>query len=442
MPSHRSHRTWGTSREFADRVLDTIERFIHVEAVSGGVLIVAAILALLWANSSYQDTYDALWHTELGLSIGQYRINQSLHFIVNDVLMTIFFLVAGLEIRRELHEGILSNVKQAALPLVAAFGGVAVPAAIYLGMNHGTDLGRGWAIPIATDIAFAIGVLALLGKSIPTEVRTFLLALAIADDIVAVIVIAVAYSQGINMDSLMLVALAVLLILLFHRFAVRTPLAYLIPGALMWFGLWRLGVHPTLAGVILGLLTPVTPLVDNPVASGAARRELHDKARGEVDDEELLQSLKRIEAARRDYIPPVVAVQTYLHPWVAYAIMPLFAFANAGVSLSGLNGMDGASHAMAFGIGFGLLLGKPAGILLASVAAIRIGWCTLPETIGWRGLLLVACLGGIGFTMSIFIATLAFDSTSVLAVAKLTIVLASAAAAIVGLVMGHLLFRR
>ena len=397
-----------------DRVLASLAQFFRIEAVSGIVLIAAALLALLWANSPAAAAYDALWHASITLGFGGFSASPSLHFLVNEGLMTIFFLVAGLEIRRELHEGALSNVRLAALPLVAALGGVLAPALIYLGLNWHGDARQGWAVPIATDIAFAVGVLALLGRGIPAGVRVLLLAVAIIDDIVAVVVIALFYSHDLRPDGAVIGAVAIGLVLLLQRLGWRTAWVYVAPGALLWFGLLRLGVHPTLAGVVLGLLTPVVPL--------AAR----------ADD----------GAGQRAAVPPVVALEAALHPWVAYGIMPLFALANAGVALAGADLATVLAAPVTQGIAFGLLLGKPIGILLASAIVIRLGWCALPDDVGWRGLTLVALLAGIGFTMAIFIATLAFPEGAALASAKLAILMASGLAAALALAYGKLSFRR
>lgn len=445
MNTHISRPSWGASHHLTDRVVLTLERFLHIEAVSGGVLIFAALIALLWANSPFADAYHGFWHLDVTLGVGSLSVTQSLHFLVNEALMTVFFLVAGMEIRRELHEGALSNIRLATLPLAAAVGGVVMPAIIYLGFNGQPEVRQGWAVPIATDIAFALGVLALLGSAIPRGVRVLLLALAIIDDIIAVLVIALFYSHDLRLDGGVIAAIAVAIVLLFQRFGIRSALAYVLPGAVMWFGLLRLGVHPTLAGVALGLLTPVVALADR---SGVARyaRKLVDtmsSAREEkLDDRELADSLRQVNSAQLDVIPPVVRVEAHLHPWVAYGVMPLFAFANAGVTIHGASDFAGAgSTAVALGIGLGLLLGKPLGILLASFIAIRMRWCEMPGDVGWKGVSLVALLGGIGFTMSIFIAMLAFESAQLLATAKLAILVASGAAAALALLLGRMLFR-
>lgn len=440
-PDQSATRAWGRSAPVTDRVLLTLEKFLHIEALSGAVLIAAAAIALLWANSPYADSYHALWHTEVSIGVGSFSLKQSLHFIVNDMLMTVFFLVAGLEIRRELHEGALSRPTQATLPLVTALGGVAMPALIYMGFNIGTPQARGWAVPMATDIAFAVGVLALLGKSIPGEVRALLLALAIVDDVFAIVVIALFYSQGLQPLGALLGVGAILVVLLWQRLGIRSAWAYALPGTLLWIGMWWLGVHPTLAGVLLGLLTPVMPLHQG---RDAVKYELEHATQWALAEQQrdaaLIKSLKAVQSARRDLIPPVVDVQTALHPWVAFVVMPLFALANAGVTIGG--GTDGDHNTLIAGIVLGLLIGKPVGIVLAGFIGVRLGVAALPASVGWQGLTLVGLLGGIGFTMSIFIAGLAFVDTSTLDAAKLAVLSASALSALLALGYGAWWARR
>jgi len=443
MSSSSPRPSWGAASHLTERVVQTLERFLHIEAVSGGVLIAAAAVALLWANSPWSHAYDALWHLPVSVGVGAFTTTQTLHFVVNDCLMTIFFLVAGLEIRRELHEGALADLRSAALPLVAAIGGVIAPALIYLAFNASTEP-QGWAVPIATDIAFALGVLALLGRSIPGGIRVLLLALAIIDDILAVLVIAFVYSHDLQWSGAWIALAAVALVLLLQRLGIRSAVAYVGPGALLWFGLWQLGVHPTLAGVILGLMTPALPLADRSVAETvsasladtAKRARVHGPAHREIVD-----SVGSIQSAQLALVPPVVSVQSALHGWVAYGIMPLFALANAGVAIGGLSLASTQETALVVGVALGLLVGKPLGILTLSWLTIRIGLCTLPNDVGWRGLFLIAVLGGIGFTMSIFIAALAFTDAALLANAKFAVLIASALAAVIGLGLGKLLFR-
>ncbi|MDB6090309.1 MAG: sodium:proton antiporter [Gammaproteobacteria bacterium] len=382
------------------RILSSIESFLHVETASGVVLLAAAAVALIWANSPWGHSYEALWRTALPLhaaplpfGLGDLIGNRSLHFWINDGLMTIFFLVVGLEIRREMYEGALSDPRIATLPIVAAIAGVIVPALVYLLVNTDAVARRGWAVPTATDIAFAAGILSLAGKGIPPALRMLLLTLAIIDDIVAILVIAFFYSSGIAVAGLLIAACGAVAALAMQRLGIRRAVAYVLPGAFVWFGMLRAGIHPTLAGVVLGMIAPVT------VASRGALSSMH--------------------------------------PWVAYAIMPLFALANAGVSLQGLSLGGGLPHTIGAGIVLGLVLGKPTGIVLASVAAVRSGMCALPEGIKWRHLGLLGCLGGIGFTMSIFISNLAFSDPVLLATSKVAVLVASTVAATAGLIVGR-----
>jgi len=386
-------------------------RFISVEAVSGVALLAAAAIALVWANSPWAGAYEALWHLKLGLGVAQYLPAHDLHFWVNDGLMSVFFLVVGLEIRREMYDGALSDPRVATLPIIAAIGGVVVPALLYVLINSDPAARRGWAIPTATDIAFAVGVLSLIGKDVPPALRLLLLTLAIIDDIAAIVVIAFFYSSGIAVGGLLIVAAGVLGVLVLQWLGVQPALAYVLPGSVVWFGMLRAGVHPALAGVLLGLLTPATS------AFGRVPRD---------------------RGARRADAPPVERVQAMLHPWVAFGIMPLFALANAGVSLQGLQLRAAAPLAVGAGIVSGLVLGKPIGILLASFAAVRLKLCVLPEGVRWTHMVLVGLLGGIGFTMSIFIANLAFEDAPLLAAAKFAVLVASALAAALGLLLGRL----
>jgi NhaA family Na+:H+ antiporter len=388
-------------------------RFVSVEAASGVVLLAAAAVAFLWANSPWSDSYGALWHFDLLPALARYLPEHDLHFAVNDGLMTVFFLVVGLEIRREIHDGSLSDPKVATLPVIAALGGVIAPALIYLLLNTDPATHHGWGIPTATDIAFAVGVLSLLGRAVPPALRMLLLTLAIIDDIVAILVIAFFYSSGIEWGGLLIVAEGIILVFLMQWAGIGRALFYVLPGALVWYGLLRAGVHPTLAGVILGLLTPAT--------ARFGRKWRRDTP--------------------RDEIAPVTRVEARLHPYVAFGIMPLFALANAGVNLQGLELSSHASLAVASGIVLGLVAGKPLGVLLASFLAVRARLCARPAELTARHMLLLGTLAGIGFTMSIFIANLAFHDAQLLAVAKFAILIASVLAATLGFAFGALLRR-
>ena len=387
-------------------------RFISVEAASGVALLVAAIIALIWANSPLAHYYEALWHLPLGLGIAQYLPAHDLHFWVDDGLMTVFFLVVGLEIRREMHSGALADPKVALLPIIAAVGGVVVPALLYISVNTTVETHHGWAISTATDIAFAVGVLALVGKGIPAALRMLLLTLAIIDDIAAIVIIALVYSGGIDWTGFPVIAAGVALVFALQWLGLRSMLAYVVPAALVWYGMLRTGMHPALAGVILGLLTPVR--------AGFGRR-----ARLQHDGE----------------IAPVTRIEMALHPWVAFGIMPLFALANAGVNLSGFHA-SGDSLTVAAGILLGLLVGKPVGIALAAYLAVRMNLCSLPPEIRWGHIVLLGVLGGIGFTVAIFVANLAFEHEQLLAAAKIAVILASGVAAVLGFILGRMQLAR
>jgi NhaA family Na+:H+ antiporter len=429
----------------AERAFSAISHFLHIEAVSGVVLLLAAAIALVWANSPAAASYHALWHAPLSISLGSHVLSQSLHFWINDALMTVFFLVVGMEIRREIHEGALSNLRLAALPLAAAVGGVMVPALIYVAFNGGALQRQGWAVPTATDIAFAVGVLALLGRSIPGSVRVFLLALAIIDDIVAVLIIAVFYSGGLDYSGLLVAGGGILMVMAMRTIGIGSAYAYVVPGAILWMGLLKTGAHPTLAGVVLGLMTPVLPVRSRELPLDVASRVVSDlgaQAKASASDfNGLAAPLQQLRQAQRDMLPPVVRVQMALHPWVAFLIMPLFALANAGVTLDGVDlAVDGSQRVM-LGVLMALVLGKPLGVVLASWLVVRVGWCRLPPGVTWPGVLLVGLLAGIGFTMSIFIASLAFANPNLLSAAKLGVLLASLVAAILGLAWGGVYLR-
>ncbi|WP_354221954.1 Na+/H+ antiporter NhaA [Bradyrhizobium sp. F1.4.3] len=391
-------RDLSKSQLLVERALSTLQHFLHVEAVSGAVLLLAAAAALLWANSPFAHAYHDFWNQAISLRLGEFVFARSLHFWINDALMTVFFLVVGMEIRREMHEGALSKFDQAILPVLAALGGVVVPALIYLGFNNVAGRDHGWAIPTATDIAFAVGVLALLGRSIPASVRVFLLALAIIDDIIAVLIIALFYTSGLDFNGFAVASLGVLMTFGFQRLGFASAFAYILPALVVWAGFLLAGVHPTLAGVVLGLITPV-------------------------------------RTARRETLPPVVRVQAALHPWVAYGIMPMFALANAGVNFTGTKLTDGAQF-VTLGVALALCAGKPIGVIGATWLAVRTGWCRLAPDVSWAGVCLIGLLAGIGFTMSLFIAMLAFADDKLLDAAKLGVLLGSLISVTLGLGWG------
>jgi NhaA family Na+:H+ antiporter len=395
---------WPPVHAAARRLLSPIQRFLAIEAARGLVLIAATAVALGWANSPWSASYHGLWHTELAVALGDWRFARPLEFWVNDGAMTLFFFVVGLEIRRDLHEGDLRELRRAALPLVAAIGGMLVPAAIYLAFNSGRAGAAGWGVPMATDIAFAVGVLALLGRRVAPALRVLLLALAVIDDIGAILVIAVFYSAGISLGGLAVAGGGVAAIAALQLAGVRSPALYVIPSLVIWSGLYAAGIHPTLAGVIVGLLTPVRrwPRSDDDREPGS----------------------------------PAAHLQHALHRWVAFVVMPVFALANAGVTLGGAS-ISGDAAFVFLGIVAGLALGKPIGVVVACRLALRAGIAVRPTGVAGSGLAVVGVVAGIGFTMALFIAALAFPPGPLLETAKLAILVGSVVAAAAGLALGR-----
>jgi NhaA family Na+:H+ antiporter len=417
-----------------------LERFLRIEAASGVLLLIAAAVALAWANSPWSETYRALWHTTAGVRLGDLVFERSLEWVVNDGLMVIFFFVVGLEIRREIYCGELSEWRRAALPAVAAAGGMVAPALLYLAFAGGPATRSGWGVPMATDIAFAVGILTLLGKRVPPALRVLLLALAVIDDLGAIVVIALFYSSGIA-PSAVLVALAGLAsILVLQRFGVRTKLAYLPSALVAWAGTYAAGVHPTIAGVAVGLMTPVRAWLGAGGFVAGVRHEIKhlENATSDISAHELAGSLRHVDVARREAMSPTESLIQTLHPWVAFVIMPIFALANAGVSLGGdARGLAASSVMVAVIVG--LVVGKPLGVLLACWLTVRVGLSRLPAGVTWRHLVVLGMVAGVGFTMAIFIAQLAFTDARLLSAAKLGILLASAAAGVAALVLGRIL---
>lgn len=429
------------ARKLARMVARPIEKFLHVEASSGVILLVVAVIALAWANSPWSASYESFLHAPVTVGIGDFSFSKSIHFWVNDVLMVVFFFVVGLEVRRELFEGELSTPRRAALPAAAAIGGMVLPAGIYLAINAGSPSIGGWGVPMATDIAFAVGILALLGSRVPAALRVLLLALAIIDDIGAILIIALFYSSGVALAGIGIAAGGIVLVIAMQRIGVRNPFLYIAPGILLWAGVLDAGVHPTIAGVILGLLTPVRSWLGQNGFVDETERAL-DGVRAGNGDHDLLLQLERIDVARREAIPPVTRIEAALHPWVAFAIMPLFALANAGVSLDGLDLATTEAVLVSLGVGLGLVVGKPLGVLAFSWLAVRLGLATLPRGVSWGGIAVVGFVAGIGFTMALFIGALAFTDAAMLGVAKLSVLVSSAVAGIAGLLIGVKLLPR
>jgi NhaA family Na+:H+ antiporter len=415
-----------------------LERFLRIEAASGVVLLVAAAVALGWANGPFGASYARLWHAPIGVRVGPWSFERPLEWVVNDGLMTLFFFLVGLEIRREIHHGELSEPRRAALPVAAALGGMVAPALLYLRFAGGAATRAGWGVPMATDIAFAVGVLALLGRRVPPALRVLLLALAVIDDLGAIVVIAAFYSSGVQWAGFAAAAVGVLCILAQQRLGVRAKLAYVPAALLAWAGTYASGVHPTIAGVVVGALTPVRAWlgVEGFTAEVSANLARLTTAGDEPRDAHALgEILAHVDHARREAISPSEALIEALHPWAAFVIMPLFALANAGVVVG-----EGSLRSPAgLGVIVGLVLGKPLGVLLASLLTLRLGVAALPAGIRLRHLVVLGVVAGIGFTMSLFVAQLAFADAATLASAKLAILAASGAAGVLALACGSLL---
>ena len=432
---------WEPLLQFARLATRPLERFLHIQAASGIVLLVAAAAALGWANSPWAESYFALWQTPLGIRLGDFAFERSLAWFVNDGLMVIFFFVVGMEIRREIHEGELSDWRRAAIPAVAALGGMLAPAAIYLVLAGAPETRSGWGVPMATDIAFAVGVLALLGKRVPASLRVLLLALAVIDDLGAIVVIALFYSSGISLAGLAVAAAGLGAIFLLQRLGVRPKLAYVPPALVAWAGIYAAGIHPTIAGVIVGLVTPVKAWLGREGFVAGVRSELERfsaVAGRPASALERAEALRAVNHARREAVSPADRLIEVLHPWVAFGIMPVFALANAGVPIT-FGDLDPAAWNALAGVGAGLLLGKPLGVLLACWLATKLGLGVLPAGVGFRQLAVLGVVAGVGFTMALFIVQLAFVDPGLLDAAKLGVLGASGAAAILGLVLGRLL---
>ncbi len=423
---------WTPIHRAAEILAAPILRILAVEAASGVVLLGITVVALVWANV-WATSYHGLWHLPLGVQLGNWSFVRPLHFWINDGLMTVFFLVVGLEIRREIFEGELKSFRKAALPIAAALGGMLVPAMIFIALNVGRGGAAGWAIPMATDIAFAVGVLTLLGSRIPVSLRVMLLALAVIDDLGAIVVISAFYSSGVAVEGLAIIAVGLAAILMLRFAGVRAALVYVIPGGVIWAGLLVTGIHPTIAGVLLGLLTPVRSWLGSSRFVEATHAHLdqlpHD------DHAARMARLDLIKHDRRETVSPVDRLIHVLHPWVAFGVMPLFALANAGVSIGGAD-LAGDSLWLFIGIVAGLAVGKPLGIVAAALGASRVGIAHRTDETTRRGVLLVGIVAGIGFTMSLFIAQLAFPPGPLLDAAKLAILVGSGVAMVVGVIFG------
>jgi Na+:H+ antiporter, NhaA family len=420
-----------------ERIVRPFQDFAHKQSSSGILLIIATVVALVWANSPWGDAYSNLWHTKLTIGVGDASLTKDLTHWINDGLMAIFFLVVGLEIKREVLVGELSSARSAALPVAAAMGGAVVPALIYVAINAGTEGAAGWGIPMATDIAFALGVLALLGERAPGALKVFLTALAIVDDIVAVLVIAVFYTADISWGALAVGGLFLGALVVANLIGVGSTLVYALLGVGLWLAFLLSGVHATIAGVLLAFTVPASSFI-NPGAFLQHSRyildrfeEAGEKGENVLTNEERQAALHALNHATYELEPPLHELEHALHPWVVFAIMPLFALANAGVSLGG-SITEALTSPVALGIVAGLVVGKQLGITLFAWLVVKSGVSVLPRGIGWRHVYGGGWLAGIGFTMSLFISDLAFPDNPLVDVAKIGILAASLIAGVVG----------
>jgi len=405
------------------RLPQSVRDFMATEASGGILLLVAAVVALIWANSAWGDGYQSVWNTEISVNIGRYVLEEDLQHWVNDALMAIFFFVVGLEIKRELVEGELRDPRTAAMPAIAALGGMVVPAVLFALVAAGTDGSRGWGIPMATDIAFAIGVVALLGSRVPASLKLFLLTLAIVDDIGAILVIGVFYSSGLEPRFLLAALALVAAIVLLNRAGVVWAAPYLVLGVALWLATYASGVHATLAGVVLGLLTPARSLLPATVARNWA---------ADLDDEPSPHELDAMTKLARHAVSPAERIAHLLHPWTSFLIVPLFALANAGVVIRSDSFDAPGATMLTIAVMVGLVVGKTLGIAGAAWLAARTGIGRLPEGVTWPMMLAISTVAGIGFTVSLFIAELAFAIGPLQDAAKLGVLAASAVAALVG----------
>jgi NhaA family Na+:H+ antiporter len=412
-----------------------VQQFIHTQGVSSAFLLVAAVTALIWANSPWSASYYHIWHIELRLS----GLKLPLHAWINDAMMALFFFLVGMEIKQEIVKGELSDLRRASLPICGGIGGMVVPALIFVAINHGKAGAHGWGVPMATDIAFSLGILALV-KGIPVELKVFLLSLAIADDIGAIAVIAVFYTETLYLNYLFIAALLLVIILLCRKIGFGRQILYAALGFGFWLAILRSGVHATIAGVILGFLMPVRSQVSLDAFDDLSRQTMDEfrKARASGDTSAANRQLGAMEYLIANTESPADRVTRKLHDWIAYLVLPLFAFSNAGVTFSLDTWQSLVRSPIAWGVLLGLLLGKPLGILGTCWLAVKLNITQLPKSVRWNHIASVSMLAGIGFTVSLFISALAFEDAAQLDEAKTAVLMASLLAG----VSGYLFMRR
>lgn len=419
-----------------EKIIAPVSRFVHLEYTSGIVLLISVVLAIIWANSAFGESYHHLWETHFMVGIGEQLLDKPLHIWINDGLMALFFFVIGLELKREFMEGELSTFSKAILPMTAALGGMVVPAAIYYILNRNTGASHGWGIPMATDIAFALALLSMAGKHIPGSIKVFLSALAVADDLGAVLVIAFFYTGQVSFMALGIAAIFLLVLVIGNAIGIRSSAFYLILGIAVWIGFLLSGVHATLAGVLVAFTIPARTKIDEEVYSNSLRKLTDDFDR-EIpsnstlttpDQHRTIQQVKHLSLAAET---PLQKIEHALHPYVAFLVMPLFALANSGIII-GADFFSAVLNPVSIGVTAGLVLGKFSGILLFCFVMVKLGIAKLPEGGSWKHMVGVALLAGIGFTMSLFISGLAFSDPKYVEQAKYGILIASVLAGLLG----------
>jgi NhaA family Na+:H+ antiporter len=424
-----------------DKIIDQLSspfsRFTNTEAISGLLLIIFSSIALIWANSGFGESYEALWHTHFKLGVGDFLIDKPLHIWINDGLMALFFFYVGLEIKQEVMVGELSDLRQASLPFFAALGGMIVPAGLFFLFMYGQEGIEGWGIPMATDIAFSLGILMLLGKRVPNSMKVFLTAFAIVDDIGAVLVIAIFYSTDISWNMLYLAAGVLGLLVVLKQFNLRNATVYFLFGAVIWYLVLRSGVHPTVAGIAVALIIPTNNRIRMRTFAAETRSAISEFMDNKANAVKQFLAKPQLRAITdmEDYIdmvqPPLQKLEHHLHPYVSFGIMPLFALANAGVVLHG--GASAFFTPLSISIALGLVLGKVIGIVFFSWLSVQLKVATLPQGTRWVHLTGLGFLGGIGFTMALFISNLAFKGDAdLINPAKLGILMGSTLAGIIG----------
>lgn len=429
-------------KEPIEVLLKPINDFLHKEASGGILLIIFTVVALAWANSPWSALYHDLWHTHLVVAIGNLlTFDYSVHHWINDGLMVIFFFTVGLEIKRELLVGELSSMQKASLPIAAALGGMIVPAVLFVLFNSGGEGAGGWGIPMATDIAFVVGIMALLGPRVPLTLKIFVLALAIADDIGAVMVIAIFYTSEISIAALIVAAVVLISLVILNKLGTKSIIPYTILGIILWVAFLKSGVHATIAGVLLAFTIPASARYNTKRFSDKTKDLLNkfdetgEHGENVLSNEGRQTDVMAIEENCKKILTPLQRFEHGLHPWVSFFIIPLFALANAGVTLAGMDVFGALTSPVSLGIIVGLFIGKQVGIFGFSWLAVKLKLASLPEGVNWRMIYAAGILAGIGFTMSLFIAGLAFNDEALINLSKIGVIAGSLISGIIGYVL-------